>query len=260
MELGLGGKCAIVTGSAHGLGAAIAEGFVNEGASVVMADIRINEAKALADKLGKGKARVVALEIDVTKKSDADRLSATAMKEFGRIDILVNNAGVVRYTKFPDIDEEEWDLINDVNAKGFYLVTKAVVPHMISNRRGKIVNISSRSGKEGQPCLSHYAASKFAVLGLTQALAKELAQYDINVNAVCPGVIRTPLWDGILDTRSKREGLPREQIFSNWIDSVPLKRPQTPEDIANVVLFLSSELSKNITGEAININGGSRMD
>ncbi|MEJ2047547.1 MAG: SDR family oxidoreductase, partial [Dehalococcoidia bacterium] len=138
--------------------------------------------------------------------------------------------------------------------------TKAVVPHMISNRRGKIVNISSRSGKEGQSCLSHYAASKFAVLGLTQALAKELAQYDINVNAVCPGVIRTPLWDGILDTRSKREGLPREQIFGNWIDSVPLKRPQTPEDIANVVLFLSSELSKNITGEAININGGSRMD
>ena len=260
MELGLGGKCAIVTGSAQGLGAAIVESFVNEGTSVVMADLRINEAKALADKLGKGQAKVVALEIDVTKKSDADRLSATAMDEFGRIDILVNNAGVVRYTKFLDIDEEEWDLINDVNAKGFYLVTKAVVPHMIGNRHGKIVNVSSRSGKEGQPCLSHYAASKFAILGFTQALAKELAQYDINVNAVCPGVIRTPLWDGILDTRSKREGMPREQIFNNWVDSVPLKSPQTPEDIANLVLFLSSEVSKNITGEAININGGSRMD
>jgi NAD(P)-dependent dehydrogenase (short-subunit alcohol dehydrogenase family) len=260
MELGLRGKCAVVTGSAQGLGAAIVEGFVNEGASVVMADTRINEAKELADKLGKGKTRVMALKIDVTKKSDADRLSATAMEEFGKIDILVNNAGVVRYTEFLDIDEEEWDFINDVNAKGFYLVTKAVVPHMTSNRHGKIVNVSSRSGKEGQPCLSHYAASKFAILGFTQALAKELAQYDINVNAVCPGVVRTPLWDGILDTRSKREGLPPEQIFSNWIYSIPLKRPQNPEDIANVVLFLSSELSKNITGEAININGGSRMD
>ena len=114
-----------------------------------------------------------------------------------------------------DIEEEDWDLVIEVNAKGVYLVTRVVVPRMIAARYGKIVNISSRSGKEGQLGLSHYSASKFAVIGLTQALAKELAGYDINVNAVCPGILRTYMWGVILDARAKRKGLPREQIFDS---------------------------------------------
>lgn len=219
MELGLRGKSAIVTGGAQGLGAAIAGSFVNEGANVVIADVRIDEAQELATKLEAKGTKVLAVNTDVTRKADAEKLASTTLENFGKIDILVNNAGIVRYTEFLKIDEEEWDLVNDVNAKGFYIITRAIIPHMIAVRHGKIVNISSRSGKEGQPCLSHYAASKFAILGLTQALAKELAGYDINVNAVCPGVIRTPLWEGILDTRSKREGLPRafQQIHIPYI-------------------------------------------
>ena len=260
MDLRLEGKVAIVTGGGRGIGAAIVEGFAKEGANAVIADIGIDVAQELAKKIGRDRVKVLAVRTDVTKKSDVDNLVSTTLEEFGKIDILVNNAGVARDIMFVDIEEEDWDLVNDVNAKGVYLVTRAVVPHMIAARYGKIINISSRSGKEGQIGLSHYAASKFAVIGLTQALAKELGEYDINVNAVCPGILRTSMWEGLLDARSKRQGLPREQLFDGWIEQIPLKRPQKPEDIANVVLFLSSEVSRNMTGEAINVNGGLRMD
>ena len=260
MDLGLQGKVAIVTGGARGIGAAIVEAFAKEGASVVVADITLDVAQELAEKIGRGGIKVLAVRTDVTKKSDVDNLVSNTLEEFGKIDILVNNAGVARDIMFVDIEEEEWDRVNDVNTKGVYLVTRAVVPHMITARYGKIINISSRSGKEGQIGLSHYAASKFAVIGLTQALAKELGEYDINVNAVCPGILRTQMWEGLLDARTKRQGLPREQLFDGWIEQIPLKRAQNPEDIANVVLFLSSEVSRNMTGEAINVNGGLRMD
>lgn len=259
MELGLRDKVVIVTGGARGIGAAIASGFVEEGANVIIADTSVDLAGELAAKM-KGGAKIMVVRIDVTKKSDAEELVAKTINEFGKIEILVNNAAVVQEKLFVDIEEDDWDRINYVNAKGVYLVTKAVVPHMIATKYGKIVNVSSRSGKEGQIGLSHYAASKFAVIGFTQALAKELGEYNINVNAVCPGIIRTAMWDIILATRAERQGLPREQIFDNLVRQIPLGRPQNPDDIAKVVLFLSSEVSRNITGEAVNINGGLRMD
>jgi meso-butanediol dehydrogenase/(S,S)-butanediol dehydrogenase/diacetyl reductase len=247
MDLGLKDKVVIVTGGARGIGAAIVSGFVEEGANVTIGDIRVELAEDLAAKM-KGRVRkIVVVRTDVTKKSDAKELVARTMKEFGKVDILVNNAGVVQEKLFVDIEEGDWDRINRINAKGVYIVTQAVVPHMITVRYGKIG-------------LSHYAASKFAVIGLTQALAKELGEYNINVNAVCPGIIPTAMWDKILAVRAERHGLPREQIFDNLLRQVPLRRPQNPDDIAKVVLFLSSEVSRNITGEAINVNGGLRMD
>lgn len=260
MDLGLEGKVAIVTGGARGIGAGIVKGFVKEGSSVVIADNSLDDAQKLAEKIGRGGVKVLVVRTDVTKKSDADNLVSATLQEFGKIDILVNNAGIIGDIKFVDIEEEDWDRVNDVNAKGVYLVTRAVVPHMIVARHGKIVNISSLAGKRGSVGVTHYCASKFAVIGITQSLANELAEYDINVNAVCPGILRTALWEVLLDARSKRQGLPREQIWDRWIEQIPLKRPQTPEDIANVVLFLSSEVSRNMTGEAINVNGGLRMD
>lgn len=262
MDLGLKDKVAIVTGGGMGIGVVIVEGFVKEGASVVIADVRLDDAQRVAQKLGKGAVKVLAVEVDVTKKSDVDNLVSVTMKEFGKIDILVNNAGVPPiWLKFVDLEEEEWDRVNDVNAKGVYLVTRAVVPHMIAAKYGKIVNISSMAGKEGFDGWDHYAASKFAVIGLTQSLAKELGESNINVNAVCPGLVRTHLWDALLEARSKTEGLTPNQIFdSNVEQNMPLKRPQTPEDIANVVLFLSSEVSRNMTGESVNVTGGMRMD
>ena len=260
MELGLKGKVAIVTGGARGIGGNIVEGFAREGASVVIGDILFDVAQELAEKLSKGGTTVLAVKTDVSRKSDADNLAAAALKEFGKIDILVNAAGIVRDTLFVDIEEEEWEQVFAINVKGTYLASRAVVPHLIAAKQGKVINISSRSGKDVPAGLSHYGASKFAVIGITQALAKELAPYDINVNAVCPGILRTDMWEKILDARSKRTGVPREEIFARMMDTIPLKRPQVPEDITNVVLFLSSEVARNITGEAISVNGGARMD
>ena len=262
MNLGLTGKVAIVTGGASGIGTAIVEGFVKEGANVVIADISLDSAPKLAKNVRKDKVQVLAVRTDVAKKSDADSLISTTLKEFGKIDILVNNAAVApkNLVKFADVDEEEWDRVNDINVKGVYLVTRAVIPRMIAARHGKIVNMASVGGKEGFPSWSPYIASKFAVLGITQSLAKELAEYDINVNAVCPGIVRTPLWEKLIDVVSEREGVPREQVFDRWCEPILLKRLQTSEDIANVVLFLSSDVSRNMTGEAISVNGGMRMD
>jgi len=260
MELGLRGKVAIVTGGARGIGESIAEGFAREGASIVIGDLLLEAAQKLAAKLNSSGARAIAVRTALTKKSDADNLIATTMKEFGSIDILVNAAGITQDKWMVEIEEADWDRILEVNAKSVYLTIKAVMPHMMAARYGKIVNISSRSGKEGMPGLSHYAASKFAIIGFTQGVAKELAQYDINVNAVCPGILRTDMWEKILDARSARMGLPREEVWSRVMETIPLKRPQVPEDITNVVLFLSSDVSRNITGEAVSVNGGARMD
>lgn len=260
MDLRLEGKVAIVTGGARGVGAAITMGFVREGARVVIADILFDTAQELAESIEGNERKAVAVKTDVRKKSDADNLVYTTVKEFGKIDILVNNAGVCRINKFTEIEEEEWDLVNSVNVKGVYLVTRAAIPHMIAAKQGKIVNVASISGKVGFEGEGAYAPSKFAVMGLTQVLALELAKYNINVNAVCPGIVCTPMWEELLVTMSQREGVPRDRIFDKWCELIPLRRPQTPEDIANVVLFLGSEVSRNLTGEAISINGGMRMD
>ena len=260
MDLGLQGKVAIVTGGARGIGKSIVEEFVREGTHVVIGDILLDAAQELAASLeGKG-SRVLAVKTDVRSRADIENLVQTTMKEFGKIDILVNAAGIVREKLLGDIEEEEWDLVLDINAKSIYLTTRAVAPHMIAARQGKIVNMSSRSGKDAQAGLSHYGASKFAIIGFTQATARELAPYNINVNAVCPGILRTDMWEKILDSRSARFGIPREEVWARAMETIPLKRPQLPEDIAYMVLFLSSEVSRNITGEAININGGARTD
>jgi NAD(P)-dependent dehydrogenase (short-subunit alcohol dehydrogenase family) len=262
MDLGLKGKVAIVTGGAMGMGAVISESLTKEGANVVIADVNIDAANKLAAKLNNGETKAIAIKCDVSKKADTDNLAATTMKSFGKIDILVNNAGIIRQARFPDeLTEKIWDLEMNVNAKGNYLMTQSVLPYMVDAKYGKIVNASSICGKQGTPEFCSYTASKFAVTGITQTLGKELAQYNINVNAYCPGYVRTPMWEGLLDGLAERMGQPREEIWKNWIEAnVPLQRPQEPQDIANVVLFLSSDVSKNITGEAISVNGGTRVD
>jgi meso-butanediol dehydrogenase/(S,S)-butanediol dehydrogenase/diacetyl reductase len=181
------------------------------------------------------------------------------LDEKGQIDVLVNNAGVSRSIAFHDIDEAEWDRVNDVNAKGVFLVTRAVVPHMMERRSGRIINISSMVGKEAIPLFVHYSASKFAVMGLTQGLAKELAAYDINVNAVCPGVVRTPLWEPLLDQLSETKGITREEAFREFVAGIPLGRPQEPEDIGEVVAFLASDRARNMTGQGVNVTGGMQL-
>ncbi len=229
-------RVAIVTGGAKGIGRGIAEALARHGASVVIADLDADEAQRAAEEVARDHAgsegqRVLARRLDVTSGDDNRRLVAGILSELGRIDILVNNAGVSRSIPFVDIDEAEWDRVFDINVKGVYLATRAVLPHMIERRYGKIVNISSMVGKEAIPLFVHYSASKFAVIGITQGVAKEVAEHDINVNAVCPGVVRTPLWEPLLDQLSANKGISRDEAFLEFVAGIPLGRPQEPEDI-----------------------------
>jgi len=260
VEMGLEGKVAIVTGGASGMGISIVKSLVKEGANAVIADINMDAAQRLVEEFVEGDVKLLAVKTDVTKKSEAYNLVSTTLEQFGKIDILVNDAGVSSNIPLVDLEEEEWDRVNDVNSKGIYIIARAVVPHMIAAKYGKIINIASCAGKEGIPGQTHYCSSKFAAIGFTQALAKEVAEYNINVNAICPGMVRTSMWVGLLDTLSKRTGQEEEEIWAEFVNGAVLKRPCTPEDIANAVLFLSSEVSRNITGEALNVNAGWRMD
>jgi meso-butanediol dehydrogenase/(S,S)-butanediol dehydrogenase/diacetyl reductase len=244
----LDGRVAVVTGGARGIGRAIVDALTERGANVVVADLE-------PDTAGDGEA----VRVDVTDEASVRDLVRDVIERHGQLDILVNNAGVSRSVAFVDIDEAEWDRVFAVNVKGVYLACRAVVPHMMQRRYGKIVNISSMVGKEAITLFVHYSASKFAVLGLTQGLAKEMAPYDVNVNAVCPGVVRTPLWEPLLDQLSETKGITRDQAFHEFVSGIPLGRPQEPEDIGEMVAFLASDRARNMTGQGINVTGGMQL-
>jgi meso-butanediol dehydrogenase/(S,S)-butanediol dehydrogenase/diacetyl reductase len=255
----LEGRISIVTGGAKGIGRGIVEVLARHGATVVIADLDTETGQGLADALMREGASARALPLDVTSWEDNQRLVSDVLGEYGRIDILVNNAGVSKSVPFVELDEDEWDRVFAVNVKGVFLATRAVVPHMIERRAGRIVNLSSMVGKEAIPLFVHYSASKFAVIGITQGLAKELAGYDITVNAVCPGVVRTPLWEPLLDQLSATKGITRDEAFAEFVDGIPLGRPQEPEDIGEVVAFLASDKARNMTGQGINVTGGMQL-
>jgi NAD(P)-dependent dehydrogenase (short-subunit alcohol dehydrogenase family) len=250
----LAGTVAIVTGAGSGIGRGIALVLAREGADLVLTDLDEARVQEVAEEVGG-----TALQHDVTSWESCEGVVARTLELKGGVDVLVNNAGVSRSVPFQELDEAEWDRVNDVNAKGTFLCCRAVVPHMIERRSGRIVNVSSMAGKEALPLFIHYCASKFAVIGLTQGLAKELAPYDINVNAVCPGVVRTPLWEPLLDQLAESKGISRDEAWQEFVDGIPLGRPQEPEDIGEVVAFLASEKSRNMTGQGINITGGMQL-
>jgi meso-butanediol dehydrogenase / (S,S)-butanediol dehydrogenase / diacetyl reductase len=250
----LEGRVALVTGGASGIGRGIVDVLTGRGATVVIGDLDGDAARGVAREVG-----AEGLALDVTNEASVRDVVREVLESHGRVDVLVNNAGVSRSIPFVDIEEAEWDRVFDVNVKGVYLVTRAVVPRMIERRYGKIVNLSSMVGKEAIPLFVHYSASKFAVMGITQGLAKELAAYDINVNAVCPGVVRTPLWDPLLDQLAENKGITREAAFDEFVASIPLGRPQDPEDIGEVVAFLASDRARNMTGQGINVTGGQQL-
>jgi meso-butanediol dehydrogenase / (S,S)-butanediol dehydrogenase / diacetyl reductase len=250
----LDGRITLITGAGSGIGRGIAQVLAREGADLVLTDIDIGAAQAAVDELGG-----LALKHDVTSWDSTKSVVQRVLDEKGRIDVLVNNAGVSKSVPFHELDEAEWDRVNDINAKGVFLTTRAVVPHMMERRSGAIISISSMVGKEAIPFFVHYCASKFAVIGITQGLAKELAPYDINVNAVCPGVVRTPLWEPLLDQLSENKGISRDEAWQEFVDGIPLARPQEPEDIGEVVAFLASERARNMTGQGINVTGGMQL-
>jgi meso-butanediol dehydrogenase/(S,S)-butanediol dehydrogenase/diacetyl reductase len=254
----LSNKIAIVTGASKGIGRSIALSFAKEGANVVIADV-LDGRDTVSEVLKLGRA-AIAMRTDVSKVSDTRAMAKRTVDEFGRIDMLVNSAGVLtRMRSLTELTEQDWDLTMDVNAKGVFLCCQAVAPYMIKQRYGKIINISSGAGKTGYGLLSHYCASKFAVNGLTQSVALDLASYGINVNAVCPGFVETDMGSRQWAWEAELRGASPEKIRADYLRSVPLGRLVRPEDIANVVVFLASEDSSSMTGQAINVTGGREM-
>ena len=256
---GLERKVALVTGSGRGIGRAIALRLAREGASVAVADVDGDAARAIAKEVeGLGRPGQ-AFSCDVTRADQVEAMVANTVDDFGRLDILVNNAGILIIKPFQEMTEEEWDRIFAVNVKGIWLCTRAALPYLISSAPGsKVINAASMAGKSPSRSgpLAAYTATKHAVVGLTRSLALELAPHRINVNAYCPGVVDTPMWDQIDSYMSGQQQLPPGSVKERAVDRVPLGRLETPEDVANIVAFLASPESDYMTGQAINITGG----
>jgi NAD(P)-dependent dehydrogenase (short-subunit alcohol dehydrogenase family) len=257
----LRGTAAIVTGGARGIGRGIAYELAKEGVRIAIADLPAvsaerDETIAGIKQLG---GEAIAIDCDVRDWTQVQSMVSAAISSFGQIDILVNNAGVIRIGPAMAVSEEDFDLVMDVNVKGTFLCTKAIIPHMAGRRSGRIVNLSSIAGKRGRPFASVYCTSKWAVIGFTQSMAHELAPSNINVNALCPGEVDTHMWrDVILPMAAAASGGSKEQAWEDMLKrDVPLGRPQTVEDMGRAVVYLCRE--DNITGIAMSVSGGTEM-
>jgi len=253
----LADKIALVTGAGQGIGKASALMLAQEGADVAVVDINGQTSEQTASEVIALGRRGLSLQADVGDLGEIDRMVKQTIDTFGRIDVLVNNAGVTRRSYIMDLTEEDWDRIHRVNAKGVFFCLQRVAHEMIPRHQGAIVNIASIAGKgyEGTSNAA-YAASKGAVISLTKTAAQQLAQHNINVNAVCPGVTNTALSQANLEVRAQQEGTTVEEMQRRRAEVIPLKRANDPEDIAAMVVFLASSGARNITGQAVNVDGG----
>jgi len=249
LPISLKDKVAVVTGGSRGIGEAICAYLARADANVVVADIELDKAAKVAERLRSDHSKAISVKTDVSKSDDVCLLIEKTLQEFGRIDIMVNNAGVDSGVGVENMSKEEWDRVMDINLWGVFLGCKHASEPMKKQKRGKIVNVSSLSAKTGGVFSGmNYSASKAGVLALTKSFAKLLASYGINVNAICPGQIDTPMF----------RKLTEEQI-ATLVRAIPLGRVGLPQDIAGAALFLSSDLSDFVTGIALDINGGELM-
>jgi NAD(P)-dependent dehydrogenase (short-subunit alcohol dehydrogenase family) len=258
VNINLTGKVAIVTGAASGLGKAIALKLAEAGCSLGVADLNYEGAKKVADQIEKMGVRSKALKVDTTKAEQVFNLVDATVEEFGKLDIMVNNAGIGIMKPILDFTQQDIDNLIDIDLKGVINGCRAALKHMIPQQNGKIVNMSSVAAKVGAPQASVYGAAKAGVIALTNSLAREVAENNININAVCPGIIKTNMWETQLNlmTNNGDEKI-KDEVFKTFCSSqIPLKRPQEPDDIAHMVTFLASDLAKNITGQNINVDGG----
>lgn len=244
----LAGKVALVTGAAQGIGKAVALLLARNGADIVVSDINLEKAEETAKEVQTLGRKALAIKVDVAKLDDVEKMVGAILARFGQVDILVNNAGIARDKLILRMTEEDWDAVLNINLKGTFNCTKAVVRNMSKQRSGKIVNIASVVGEMGNAGQGNYAASKAGVIGFTKTIAREFAQRGINVNAIAPGYIETPMTDALPD--KAKEELKR---------LIPMDRLGKPEDVAEAVLFLVSEASSYITGQVLNVNGGIYM-
>lgn len=241
------GKVAIVTGAASGIGRATARAFAAEGASVVLADINEAGLSEVEKEIRLAGGKCISVRVDVRSSQDVDNMVNRTLEVFGTIHILVNNAGVGQFVPFHCLAEEDWDFVMDINAKGIFLCSRAVVPIMIEQRYGRIVNVTSIMGEVAAVAQSVYNASKGAAKMLTQGMARDLAEFNILVNAVAPGMVETGLTRNTFADETQRK----------WFEErIPLGRVAQPEDIAPAVLFLASDDARYITGATLKVDGG----
>lgn len=247
-----------MTGGATGIGLAIARALADAGAQVVIADLDAAGAERAAAEIGRD---AFGIAIDVRKRDSVEQAFAAIEQKLGGYQILCANAGVSTMNLVADLTDEEWDFNFDVNARGVFLTNQAAVRHFLkTGTKGIIVNTASLAAKWGAPWLAHYSASKFAVMGFTQALAREVAANGIRVNCVCPGFVKTGMQSREVEWEAKLRSLTPQQVIDEYIAQTPLGRLEQPEDVAKAVLFLCSDLSGFITGESLNVTGGVRMD
>lgn len=242
----LDGKVALVTGGTRGIGKGICQKFAEEGATLVFTYLSSEEkANAFADELSKSGVEVKAVRSDASKLVEAESLINQIVEKYGQLDAVVNNAGITRDNLLMRMKEEDWDDVINTNLKSVFNITKAVQRTMLKQRSGSIINISSIVGVQGNAGQANYAASKAGIIGFTKSIAKELGSRNIRCNAITPGFIETEMTDAL-----------DEKVVEEWRQQIPLKRGGTPEDVANAALFLASDMSTYVTGQAISVCGG----
>lgn len=255
-------KIALVTGGGQGLGRAICQRLAAEGCHVVVADLNADTAAATAADIAAATDRdTLAVTVDVTNEAQVEAMVAQTLTKFGRLDIAVSNAGVLMAEEITEFPAEKWRLVMNVNLFGYFLVAKHVAKPMKAQKSGSIIQINSKSGKKGSFKNSAYAASKFGGIGLTQSIALDLAEDGVRVNAICPGnLLDSPLWvDSLYSQYAKKWGITEAEVRQKYIDQVPMKRGCTYTDVCNVAVFLASNQSSYMTGQAINVTGGQEM-
>ncbi len=293
MKARFAGKIAIVTGAGQGIGKGVAKRLAAEGAQVIIAEYNADTAATAVLEIETAGGRAAAYRIDISDAAAVRAMVADVVASWGRVDILVNNAGLVQTKPMMELTEADWDRVVDVNMRGTFFCLQAVAAQMIKQTPdeirtagpadifavkpeqaagtttpaaalaasyGKIVNFSSVSGRRGRPLSAHYAATKAAIISITQSAALALAPYRINVNAVCPGIVPTPMWEKIDEDRASLFGARPGDAMSAFIQQVPLKRAATPEDLAGAVAFFCSADADYITGQSLNVDGGFEMD
>jgi sorbitol-6-phosphate 2-dehydrogenase len=252
-------RIALVTGGGQGLGQAICMRLAQEGCHVAVADL--NEKTAAETAKFTKDQKAIGIKVDVTSEEQVAMMVDRVVQEFGRLDILVSNAGILISGEITEFPAEKWRAVINVNLFGYFLCAKHAARVMIPQRSGNILQINSKSGKEGSYKNSAYSASKFGGIGFTRSLALELAEHNIRVNAVCPGnLLDSPLWvDSLYEQYAKKLNISAEEVRQRYVDKVPMKRGCTYDDVCNVVAFMVSDQASYMTGQAINVTGGQVM-